>query len=175
MNEEEQLEQLRVLIIDQVRVRIFEESIPRIKKCLDLISEEEVWQRPNEQSNSIGNLILHLCGNVRQWLISGLGGQEDHRNRQAEFSDKGSIDKVGLSAKLDLLQTDAEPVLQQVTSRMLTANYDVQCFQETGLSILVHIIEHFSYHTGQITFYVKSLKQLDTGYYSGQNLEKNKT
>lgn len=165
-------EKILQLLIGQIERRIFEESIPRIKKCLDLITEAEVWQRPNENSNSIGNLILHLCGNVRQWLIAGLGKQQDVRERDKEFEERGPLPKGTLVQKLTELETDVRKVLANLSADVLTTVHAVQCYEETGVSIITHVIEHFSYHTGQITFYVKALKDVDTGYYAGQDLGK---
>ncbi|MDW3651581.1 MAG: DinB family protein [Bacteroidia bacterium] len=165
------LEQVHSLMIAEVKRRLFKESIPRAKKCLDLLSDEDIWYRPNENSNSVGNLILHLCGNVRQWLISAIGEEADTRQRQLEFDERGPIPTVELISKLDQLQTDAEKVLDQTKPEILIKPYSVQGYSETGLSILIHIVEHFSGHIGQITYFVKARKDISTGYYDGQNLE----
>ena len=140
------LEKVHSLMIAEVKRRLFDESIPRAKKCLNLLSEEEIWYRPNENSNSVGNLILHLCGNVRQWLISAIGGQTDIRKRQSEFDERGPLATELLINMLDELQKDAENVLDTSKPEILTANFVVQGYQETGLSILIHIVEHFSGH-----------------------------
>ena len=145
--------------------RIVEESIPRIKKCLAALSEEEIWFRPNEQSNSVGNLVLHLCGNVTQWVGSGLGQRPDLRNRDLEFSENGPLPTSRLIAELDKLPTLLTEVLKKTTEEDLLANYDVQVYRENGVSILIHAIEHFSYHTGQIAFYTKWRKNMDLEFY----------
>ena len=165
------LEHVHRLMIAEVKRRLFKESIPRAKKCLNLLSEEDIWYRPNENSNSVGNLILHLCGNVRQWLISAIGEQADVRQRQTEFDERGPLPTHELIAKLDQLQLDAEKVLDQTQPEILTRPYSVQGYSETGLSILMHIVEHFSGHIGQITYFVKARKDISTGYYDNQNLE----
>jgi len=165
------LEQVHSLMIAEVKRRLFKESIPRAKKCLNLLSEEDIWYRPNENSNSVGNLILHLCGNVRQWLISAIGEVEDVRQRQSEFDERGPLPTSELIAKLDQLQADAVKVLDQTKPEILIKPYSVQGYDETGLSILIHIVEHFSGHIGQITYFVKARKDISTGYYEGQNLE----
>ena len=165
------LEHVHRLMIAEVKRRLFKESIPRAKKCLNLLSEEDIWYRPNENSNSVGNLILHLCGNVRQWLISAIGEQNDVRQRQTEFDERGPLPTSELIAKLDQLQLDAEKVLDQSKPEILTKPYTVQGYSETGLSILMHIVEHFSGHIGQITYFVKARKDISTGYYDNQNLE----
>lgn len=159
-------------LIAEFERRVMEESMPRIKKCLSLLSEEEVWIRPNENIVSIGNLILHLCGNARQWILSGVGGQADLRERDSEFSEKGPLPKAQLIKKMDLLAVDLSAVLKELPAEKLLEKNEVQIYEETVLSMLIHVIEHFSYHTGQITFLTKSLKNVDTGYYAGQDLGK---
>ncbi len=161
---------LTTALLDQFRLRVFEESIPRIVKCLDLLSEDAIWYRPNDQSNSVGNLVLHLEGNARQWVIAGLGGAPDTRQRQQEFDFQGPMPKAELVARLEKLREDLSPVLAAVTDEGLLSTRKVQIYEETGISILVHVIEHFSYHTGQIAYFVKAFHHLDTGFYAGQNL-----
>ena len=157
-------------LIDDVKRRIITESVPRIKKCLAQLSEEEIWYRPNENVVSVGNLILHLCGNLRQWVLSGLGGEPDHRQRDREFDQTDPIPTEELIRQLDTLMEEVERVLHQLTPEDLVASRPVQGFAETGISILVHVTEHFSYHTGQITYYVKTRKNVDLQYYGGQDL-----
>ncbi len=162
---------IETLLIEEVKRRLFEEGIPRIQKCLHELSEEEVWQRPNEQSNSVGNLILHLCGNVRQWIIAGLGHTTDVRQRQTEFDERGPISKAILLEKLAILETDVRATLINISAEDLVKYHKVQAFEETGVSILVHVTEHFSYHVGQITYFVKAIKNMDLGYYADMDLE----
>jgi len=153
-------------LIKETRRRLFEEGIPRIKKCLDLLTVEEIWLKPNENSNSIGNIILHLCGNVRQWVGAGLGKLPKVRLRDEEFAHTKQLPKEKLLEKLKNLREMSEEVLAKVQPEDLLAIHQVQVYQESGLSILVHVTEHFSYHVGQITYFVKAKKNLATGYYS---------
>jgi len=145
-------------------------NLPRIQKCLDEHSEEEVWQRPNDASNSVGNLILHLCGNITQYIISGVGGQEDQRTRDEEFSAKGGFNKKQLLYKLEEVVREAVFVLNNLRREQLTQRYQVQGFDQTGIGIVIHVVEHFSYHVGQIAFWTKLLKSRDLGFYEGQDL-----
>lgn len=158
-------ENFRDLLISETKRRLFEESVPRLKKCLNQLPEKEVWYRPNNHSNSMGNITLHLCGNVRQWILSGLGKQKDTRTRQQEFDEIGPISTSELTQKVDDLMGKVEHVLDSVTSEMLLEKHKVQVYEETGLSILVHVVEHFSYHVGQMTYFVKWRKDMDMGYY----------
>lgn len=164
--------QLRDALIQEFQRRVGEESIPRIKKCLGLLSEDEIWQRPNDNLNSVGNLVLHLCGNARQWILSGVGGQPDERDRDAEFRQKGHISKADLVSMLDQLLAELEPVIQHIEPHTLLEVRPIQAFQESVFSMLVHVIEHFSYHTGQITFLTKQMKNVDTAYYGNIDLKR---
>lgn len=158
------------LLIAETKRRLFEECIPRLKKCLNELTETEIWYRPNDNSNSIGNLVLHLCGNVRQWICAGLGKQPDVRERQKEFDELGPLPTKDLIEKVNLLQRDVEKVLESINPEMLLEVHDVQIYKESGLSILVHVVEHFSYHVGQMTYFVKWRKDMDMGYYGDTDL-----
>ena len=146
-------------------------NTPRIAKCLDELSEEEIWQRPNEASNSVGNLILHLCGNIRQYIISGLGEQPDTRTRSVEFSVKEGYSKNELLLKLNETLHVADTVVRAVDDENLLRERVVQGYTLTGSGILIHVIEHYSYHTGQIAFWTKQLRNQDLGFYAGINLD----
>lgn len=158
-------------LLKETRRRLFDESFPRLRQSLNTLTEQEIWTKPNANSNSVGNLSLHLCGNARQWIISGLGGVVDERQRQKEFDEKGPIATSQLIELINQLEHDIEDVLQKVRPSDLLNKRKVQTFQETGLSILVHVVEHFSYHIGQITYYVKLRKDIDTAYYKDITLE----
>ena len=158
------------LLIAESKRRLLGESLPRLEKCLALLSEEEIWRRPNHETVSVGNLVLHLCGNLGQWLLSTFGGQPDRRERAAEFEEKGPIAKAELLARLRDTMRRTELVLDAVDSATLGQLRRVQGFQETGVAILVHVVEHFSYHVGQATFIVKARSGRETGWYAGQEL-----
>jgi len=158
------------LFLEEIKRRIFEENFPRMRKCLSQLSEAEIWQRPNENSNSMGNLALHLCGNLRQWIVSGLGGAKDVRNRQQEFDERGPIALEIILDKIDAIEKDIAITLEKITLEDLLKVHSVQIYEENGISILVHAVEHFSYHVGQMTYFVKALKDMDMGYYAGEDL-----
>lgn len=161
---------LGAALIAESKHRLLDESLPRIKKCLELCDDTEIWHRANDQVVSIGNLVLHLCGNVRQWIICGLGGQPDRRNRDAEFSEQGPVPKAELERRLDETMAKAGRAIDGVDPASLLETRTVQGNEETGISILVHVVEHFSYHTGQISYITKLRKHVDLGYYAGQDL-----
>src|SRR6266702_8297067 len=97
---ENDLNEIGQLFITRSRHHLSEDFLPKIERCLEVLTDEQIWWRANPQSNSIGNLILHLSGNVRQWIVSGLGGAADGRDRPAEFSEHGPIPKDELLRKL---------------------------------------------------------------------------
>lgn len=143
------------LFLAEARFHLLQQYLPWLRACLDKLSEEEIWWRPNEKSNSAGNLILHLCGNVRQWIIHGVGGAPDARNRPAEFSERRPIPKAGLLAQLEATLAEADLVLQQVKADDLLQPRVIQGFDQTVLSAIFHVVEHFSYHTGQMIYLTK--------------------
>lgn len=150
-------------------------NFPRIKTCIDMLSDGELWQRPNGSSNSIGNLVLHLCGNMTQYVISALGGIEDKRERDLEFSATEGYTAAELLQKMRSVNDECIRIIKGLSEEQLTADYEVQGYTMTGTAIIIHVTEHYSYHTGQIVFLTKSLKDTDTGFYKGKNLNiKNK-
>jgi len=154
------------VLISEFKKRVFEESYPRIFKCLDLLSEAEVWSKPNANSNSIGNLILHLHGNMRQWICTSFAEKEDVRKRSEEFIASNQVPKKELEKLLLDLKTEIHPIIDSISSQDMLSDYKVQVFKENGVSILVHVIEHFSYHTGQIALLTKLLRDKDLEFYS---------
>lgn len=159
------------IVKDQFNLRVYEEGSERINKVLSLLTEEEVWYRPNDAANSVGNLVLHLCGNVTQWIGSGVGGQVDQRERDAEFDTKSQISKDQLIKKLQELRIITDKALATIESEsQLTEERMVQGFEETVLSILIHVTEHFSYHVGQIAIIAKYQKGRDLGFYADMDL-----
>jgi len=163
--------QYKKAIVEQVRKRIISESIPRIKQCLNELSDDQIWFKANINTNAVGNLVLHLCGNVRQWIMHGLDGQIDVRDRDLEFSEKGVLPKVQLLSLLEQLENDLSDALMRILELDLLEVRTVQKhFHESGVSILFHVTEHFSYHTGQITYYTKKVMNIDTAYYGKLDL-----
>jgi len=122
----------------------------KIEHCLDQLSEEQVWWRPREEMNSIGSLLLHLSGNVKQWVVCGLGTAEDNRNRPAEFSQRGSISKADLLTQLAHVVDEAKSVLAQRTADEMLAGRRIQGFEVTGWEALFDSIPHFKGHTQEI-------------------------
>ena len=152
-----------------------DESTRMIKKSLDQITDEEIWLKPNESLNSIANLMLHLSGNISQYIISSLGETEDIRNRDAEFNATGGLTKAAVLKKLEDTVNTAKRVIFDTTPEQFVQVRQVQGFSLSGVGIVLHAVEHYSYHTGQIAFWVKQLKNRDLGFYDDMDLNvKNK-
>jgi uncharacterized damage-inducible protein DinB len=145
-------------------------SRPRIRKCLQELSQQEIWRRPNENLASVGNLVLHLCGNVRQWIISGIGGEKDRRERWKEFDEKGPIPRDELLRRLESTLDEAAEVIRKADITALVQPRTIQGELTTGVIAIYHVCEHFSYHTGQISLHTKLLKNIDLGYYKKRDL-----
>jgi len=160
------------LIAAQVEDKIIVCGIHRILQCMDRLSIDQIHHRPNGNSNSINNLIIHLDGNVRQWLISTMSSASDLRTRDQEFDPDNQLSKEELQRVLAILEDDIRSILTNIEKINLQEVQEVQCYKESNLAILVHVIEHFSYHVGQITYITKMLLDIDTGYYAGQDLTK---
>jgi uncharacterized damage-inducible protein DinB len=151
-------------------VRRLREGQERIRSCVQRLSDEQLWHRPNTNVVSVGNLVLHLCGNVGQWINSTLGNRPDERRRDDEFNETGPMDKRELRERLDATLAYAYDVIGGLGAADLERTWNVQGFTETGVAIVLHVVEHFSYHVGQITLHTKLLLDIDTGYYAGQDL-----
>lgn len=156
---------------DQILFR-FRENTPRIQKCLGFLSETELWYSPNGFSNSAGNLILHLCGNITQYIISGIGGEADQRERYKEFTETATLNKKQLLEKLNRIAESACEIMRNIELDGLISQYSIQGNKISGIAAMIHVTEHYSYHTGQIAFITKLLKNTDTGFYEGADLNK---
>ncbi len=147
-----------------------DESSRMVRKALAELDEADIWKRPNAASNSIGNLILHLCGNIRQYAISALGNIADARQRDAEFATREGYSKAELLHMLQQTVDEAKATIQRSDAENWLRVRSVQGFEFSGIGIVIHVVEHYSYHTGQIAFWTKLLKDKDLGFYDGLDL-----
>lgn len=152
--------------------RHLNEYTKRVKICLDMLSEEQVWQKPNEASNSIANVMLHLCGNMTQYVLSALGGRPDNRERDKEFAAKSGYTKAQLFEKLSAVVHSVIEEIQIHDEDSLLKTRTVQGFEKNGIAIILHITEHYSYHTGQIALLTKLMTNEDLGFYKELDLNK---
>ena len=129
------------------------------------LDEDGLWWRPNPASNSVGNLLLHLAGNLRQWVVSGLGGEVDERERESEFDPDQHPDRANLVQTLTDAVLDAVRTLEAVDPSSLGVVRTVQGREVTGFDAILHAVEHFSMHTGQILYITKAVTGRDLAFY----------
>jgi uncharacterized damage-inducible protein DinB len=141
----------------------------RINECLDRLSDDQIWTRGSDNENAIGNLVLHLCGNVRQWIGSGVGGRPDIRKRNREFAARGDIQPAELRERLEGTIEDAVAILRDVPPERLREPVTIQSYHLTVMEAIFHVVEHFAQHTGQILFATKQLTGEDLGFYKHLN------
>ena len=141
------------------------QNLTQILRCARVLDEQQIWQRANEHTNSVGNLMLHLAGNVRQWVVSGLGGERCSRDRPSEFAARGGISTAELSARLQQAVDDALAMLGRLDGGGLTAEYSIQGYDVSGVVVVCHVTEHFSWHTGQIVQTTKALTGAELDLY----------
>jgi uncharacterized damage-inducible protein DinB len=171
-----------MMFLRHARFRLLEDYFVKIAAAVEALDDEQVWRRPNESSNSVGNLLLHLSGNVRQWIISGVGGAEDARDRPSEFAARGSAPKDELVESVRETLDEVDAVLAGIEDECAAANSDAplqrvckpQAYEVTVFDAIFHVVEHFSYHTGQIVFAAKWLAEGQVSFYDDRrlNLEK---
>jgi hypothetical protein len=153
------------LFLEFSQRKLLDHHWPRLRASVEVLTEEQVWWRPNEACNSAGNLILHLNGNVRQWLVDSFERREDKRDRPAEFSAEGGMTAAGLLERLGATMDEARRVLEQLTEADLVAPYEIQGYHVSGLEAVYQVVEHFGLHYGQIAYIAKSLSGKDLGFY----------
>jgi len=151
--------------LEEAAALMQDDFLPKLEKCVAALPEEEVWWRSSESENSAGNLLLHLAGNVRQWIISGMGGAPDVRARPKEFAARGGMTKHEAFEQLRETVAEACAVLRRLDETDLSAEKSIQGFRRSGLAVIFHVVEHFSYHTGQIAFITKLRTRRDLKFY----------
>jgi len=137
----------------------------RIQDCLGRLTPEQIWTRNSANENAVGNLVLHLSGNVRQWIGSGVAGLPDHRERDAEFDARGGKETAELSELLKTRVAEVTAIIRAVPAARLTERITPQGHDVTVLEAIAHVVEHFAMHTGQVMFLTKMLTGQDLGYY----------
>jgi uncharacterized damage-inducible protein DinB len=145
------------------RFRLHDDYLVKITAAAGELTDDQIWWRPNEASNSIGNLVLHLCGNARQWIVAGVGGAPDARERAQEFAERGPIPRGALMALLEATLAHVDERLADLERAVDAAGSGAplqracvpQGFAQTVLDAVFHVVEHFSYHTGQIVLLAK--------------------
>lgn len=161
--------ELAQIFLEFSRKKLIGQYWPRLRTCVEGLSEEQIWWRPNEASNSIGNLLLHLQGNVTQWLVASFNRWDDKRNRPAEFSARSGLAASVLLERLETTMDEAARVLDRLTVEELLAPYEIQGYHVRGMDAVYQVVEHFGLHYGQIVYAAKLIGAKDLGFYSELN------
>ena len=151
--------------IASARAYFAEDYLPKIERSLELLTDEQIWWRANPQSNSIGNLLLHLSGNVRQWIVCGIGEAADNRDRDSEFAQRDTIPREELLGGLKQTLKEADAALAKFDPGKLLERHSIQGCDLTALAAIFHVVEHFSMHVGQIVYITKQLTTRDLHFY----------
>jgi len=159
------MNELGQAFLERAQFHLAEDFLPKIEACVNLLTDEQIWWRANEESNSVGNLLLHLSGNVRQWIVCGLGGANGVRDRDSEFAQREMIPRSELFTRLKQTVEEAVEVLKRLDSNALLEKRAIQGFEVSILEAILHVVEHFSMHTGQIILLTKQLTARDMQFY----------
>lgn len=151
--------------IHECRTLLREQYLLKIERCLEYLDDEAIWWRPNPQVNSVGNLVLHLSGNLRHWLVSGVGGVPSSRDRDAEFALDVRVARPELLTTLRRAVQDADKVLAELEPHTLLTEKEIRGRNVTLLYTIMHVTEHFSMHTGQIILLTKIILAEDLNFY----------
>ncbi|MCY3630872.1 MAG: DUF1572 family protein [Bacteroidota bacterium] len=138
--------------------------LQKIQACLKILPEADLWWRPNDRSNSVGNLLLHLAGNLNQWIVAGVGSGEDHRRRDREFSASEGKDTAVLLQELQQTVYQATQALEALNTESLNQEVTIQGIEVTVLGAIYHAVEHFSMHVGQIIYITKLRTDTDLNF-----------
>ncbi len=138
----------------------------RIDTCVQKLTPEQIWMRADANQNAVGNLLLHLNGNVRQWILHGVGGQPDLRDRDAEFAAQGGAGANELLARLRATVEEAVALLHTLPAGRLMERIRTQGYEGTALAAIYHVVEHFAGHTFQIIYATKLSTGEDLGFYA---------
>ncbi|HXT48620.1 MAG TPA: DinB family protein [Gemmatimonadaceae bacterium] len=148
-------------VLSDARRFLSADYLPKIARCLDTLSEDDVWWRANPASNSIGNLILHLDGSTRMWVVGVAGGRPVTRDRSSEFAERGPIAKDILLRQLRATLAEVDATLAGLDGDTLLERRKSSREEVTVLSAILHAVEHFSMHTGQIILLAKQRSGAD--------------
>ncbi len=154
--------------VDNARSLLVEDYLPKIERCLEKLSDREVWWRAGEESNSIGNLVLHLAGNARQWIVCGVGARAgDLRVRQQEFDERREIPRAELLGVLKKTLDEVDAVLARLDHERILEPRRIQGQDNVSiLEAVFHVVEHFAMHTGQIILLIKMLTKKELAFYA---------
>jgi len=130
----------------------FERACNSVAHCLNQLNDEQLWMRPTPHVNSIGIILQHLSGNLRQWIVSGIGGAEDIRRRAQEFEEGEHCSTVEMLEKFKALIIECRAIVQRLTVEELTEHRRIQGFERNVLNAIYGTLTHLNLHVGQILF-----------------------
>jgi uncharacterized damage-inducible protein DinB len=139
----------------QLSAGYLDEYFDKIRWSVAQIPDEQVWQRTAQGVNSVGNLLLHLAGNLRMWLLLNLGEEPFVRDRDGEFQAEQTASGAQLVEELGAVVTRCRQLLQNLDATRLQEVYEIQGYKVDGLAVVYHAVEHMAYHTGQIVYLMK--------------------
>ena len=142
--------------IDRSRAYLTDEYRLKLRKTVQALPPEMLWWRPNDESNSVGNLLMHLEGNVRQWIVGAVGGAPDVRNRAGEFAAKEGATRDELMRRMEQTLDEADDVLARLRPEQLTERRRVQARDVSVLDAVYQVVQHFALHLGQIILVAKA-------------------
>jgi len=145
------------------RFRLMNQYWPRVKRCVEDLSEEAVWWREHESNNSVGNLLLHLTGNLNQFVIAGIGGSPDTRDKEREFAERNRVPKNILLDRLQEALHETDKILETLEPKRLLETINIQNKERPVFEVVSIVVEHFALHTGQIIYVTKLKTGRDLG------------
>lgn len=143
------------------RFRLMSHYWPRVQRCLLELSDDQIWWREHESNNSVGNLVIHLVGNLNQFVLTTFGGAPDTRNKEREFSERNPVSKEELLRRLETTLRESDTILAQFNPERFSETTFLQGRERTYLEVLAIVLEHFALHTGQIIYIAKLKKGKD--------------
>jgi uncharacterized damage-inducible protein DinB len=141
--------------LDWCRFRLMKHYWPRIQQCVAELTEEDIWWRAHETNNSVGNLLLHLTGNLQQFVLATIGGAQDTRNKDLEFAARDRTSKEILISELHRTLIESDRILAQFDPSRLLDLTKLQNRERPLLEVIAIVVEHFALHTGQIIYIMK--------------------
>lgn len=157
--------ELAALFLQFSRKKLLEQYWTRLRSCVEQLTDEQIWWRPNPACNSVGNLLLHLNGNVTQWIVASFNRLDDKRDRPAEFKEHDQPSGKVLLDRLGTTLDEVAKVFARLTPEELAATYHIQAYTVKGLDAVYQVVEHFGMHYGQILYITKTLRGEDLGFY----------
>jgi uncharacterized damage-inducible protein DinB len=144
-----------------VSCRRLDQMTKYLVECVKQLSDEQIWQRQGAYENAVGNLMLHLCGNARQWIMHGVGGASDVRVRDREFSAGGGMSGAELIALFEQTMDEAKRVISTVTAERMVERITPQGRDVSVLEAIYQVVGHVQQHVGQIILVTKQMLESD--------------